>query len=156
MKTDIKRRLLLKGSLGVSTLGVALGAGLVSPKAVLAWNEAAFHSKSADEAMNALFGSSSAAESADVKLEAPEIAENGAVVPIKISTEMAAESVSVIAPNNPIPLVATFVLGEGAKAFASTRIKMGKTGDVVAIVKSGGGLHSAKKNVKVTVGGCGG
>jgi sulfur-oxidizing protein SoxY len=156
MKTDIKRRLLLKGSLGATTLGVALGAGLLSPKAVLAWNEAAFHAKSADEAMNTLFGSSAAAESADVKLEAPEIAENGAVVPIKITTEMAAESISVIAPNNPIPLVATFMLGAGTKAFASTRIKMGKTGDVVAVVKSGSGLHSAKKNVKVTVGGCGG
>jgi sulfur-oxidizing protein SoxY len=78
-------------------------------------------------------------------------------VPVTITTSIAdAESISIIASNNPVPLVANFILGKGAAGFASTRIKMGKTGDVIAVVKAGGKLHSAKKEVKVTIGGCGG
>ena len=66
------------------------------------------------------------------------------------------ESISVIAANNPVPLVANYNLGEGTQGFVSTRIKMGKSGDVIAVVKSGSKLYSANKGVKVTIGGCGG
>jgi sulfur-oxidizing protein SoxY len=66
------------------------------------------------------------------------------------------ESITIIASNNPVPLVANFIMGTGASGFVSTRIKMGKTGDVVGVVKAGGKLYSAKKEVKVTIGGCGG
>ncbi|MET0094148.1 MAG: thiosulfate oxidation carrier protein SoxY, partial [Sedimenticola sp.] len=109
------------------------------------------------DALNALLGSSDMADSGDIKIKAPDIAENGAVVPITVSTGMAGvESISIIAANNPVPLVASFNMGEGAQGFVSTRIKMGKTGDVVAVVKAGGKLLSNRKEVKVTIGGCGG
>jgi len=155
---NIQRRILLKGSIAAGSLGVAVGAGLLAPKMVLAaWNEAAFAAKEVPDALNALLGSSSVEESGEIKIKAPDIAENGAVVPVTVSTGMAGvESVAVIAANNPVPLIANFNLGEGAEGFVSTRIKMGKSGDVIAVVKADGKLYSTKKEVKVTIGGCGG
>ena len=153
-----QRRILLKGSLAAGALGVAVGSGLLTPRKVLAaWPEEAFGAKTLDDAVKAITGADEMAESADVKLGVPEIAENGAVVPVKVSTSITGvESISVIAVNNPSPLVASFALGEGAEGFVSTRIKMGKSGDVVAVVKADGKVYSAKKEVKVTIGGCGG
>ncbi|MES9936756.1 MAG: thiosulfate oxidation carrier protein SoxY [Sedimenticola sp.] len=155
---NMKRRIFVKGSLAAGALGVAVGAGLLTPRAVLAaWPKEAFEAKKLSDALNALHGSSDTAESGDIKIKAPDIAENGAVVPITVSTDMAGvESISIVAANNPVPLVASFNLGEGAVGFVSTRIKMGKTGDVVAVVKAGGKLQSNRKEVKVTIGGCGG
>ncbi|OOZ36371.1 thiosulfate oxidation carrier protein SoxY [Solemya velesiana gill symbiont] len=155
---NMKRRVFLKGSVAASALGVAVGAGLLTPKAVLAaWSKEAFEAKKIPDALNALLGSSDMADSGDIKIKAPDIAENGAVVPITVSTGIAGvESISIIAANNPVPLVASFNMGEGAQGFVSTRIKMGKTGDVVAVVKAGGKLQSNRKEVKVTIGGCGG
>ncbi len=152
------RRVLLKGSMAVGALGVAVGAGLLTPRAVLAaWPEAAFTAKTVPEALKALTGSDAPAASADIKIKAPDIAENGAVVPVTVTTSIqGVESISVIAENNPVPLVASYNLGEGAEGFVSTRIKMGKSGDVIAVVKSGSKLYSANKGVKVTIGGCGG
>jgi sulfur-oxidizing protein SoxY len=102
-------------------------------------------------------GVSSASASDAIKIKAPDIAENGAVVPVSISTEMAdVESIALLAEGNNSPLVATFMMGAGGVPDVSTRIKMGKTSDVIAVVKAGGKLHSARKSVKVTIGGCGG
>lgn len=153
-----QRRIMLKGSLAASALGVAVGAGLLTPRAVLAaWPEAAFKAKDAAGAMTALTGLDQMSESADIRIKAPDIAENGAVVPVTVETSIeGVESISIIAVNNPAPLIASFELGEGAVGFVSTRIKMGKSGDVIAVVKGGGKLQSAKKEVKVTIGGCGG
>jgi sulfur-oxidizing protein SoxY len=158
MSTEIKRRIFLKRSLAAGTVGVAAATGLLAPQQVLAaWNKTAFESKDLPGALNALLGSSDTAESADIKVKAPDIAENGAVVPITVDTSMEGiESITVIASNNPVPLVANFIMGTGALGFVSTRIKMGKTGDVIGVVKAGGKLYSAKKEVKVTIGGCGG
>lgn len=158
MSTDNKRRLLLKGSLATGAVGVAMGAGLLSPQQVMAaWPEGAFKAKGLPEALRELFGSDAISDSAEIDLKAPEIAENGAVVPITVTTTIAGvESIALLAPENPVPLIATFVLGEGAEGYASTRIKMGKTGSVVAVVKAGDKLYSAQKEVKVTLGGCGG
>ena len=158
METDRKRRILLKGSLAATTLGVAAGAGLLTPTSVLAaWSEEAFGAKSVPDALKALMGSDQSEESGDIKIKAPDIAENGAVVPVTVSTGIeGVESIAIIAVNNPSPLIANFNLGEGAEGFVSTRIKMGKSGDVVAVVKAGGKLLSTKKEVKVTIGGCGG
>jgi len=158
METDVKRRILLKGSLTAGAIGVAVAAGLLAPARVLAaWPDKAFAAKGLPEMLQALMGDENTEESGDIKIKAPDIAENGAVVPVTISTSIAgAESIAVIAINNPAPLVASYELGEGAEGFVSTRIKMGKSGDVVAVVKSGGKLYSAKKGVKVTIGGCGG
>jgi len=153
-----QRRILLKGSLAASAVGVAVGSGLLTPRMVLAaWPEEAFGAKTLGDAVKALTGADEITESEDVKLGVPEIAENGAVVPVKVSTSIeGVESISVIAVNNPSPLIASIDLGEGAEGFVSTRIKMGKSGDVVAVVKANGKLYSAKKEVKVTIGGCGG
>jgi len=104
-----------------------------------------------------LFGSDAAEASDAIKIKAPDIAENGAVVPITIETGMAdVKNIALIAAENSTPLVADFQLSADSVPFVSTRIKMGKTGDVVAVVKAGGKLHSARKSVKVTIGGCGG
>jgi sulfur-oxidizing protein SoxY len=158
MNTSTKRRVFLKGSMAATAVGVAVGAGLLAPRAVLAaWPEEAFKTKEMGAALKALLGSDAASESADIEVKAPDIAENGAVVPITIETKLKdVESITVLAEKNPVPLVATHAMGKGADGFVSMRIKMGATGNVIAIVKSGGKLFSAKKEVKVTVGGCGG
>ena len=154
MTIDNKRRLLLRGTLGAGALA---GAGLLAPRAVLAaWPKEAFTAKTVDEGMSALLQGKPTA-SGEVSIKAPDIAENGAVVPITVETTLAdVESISVFIANNPSPLAASFVLGTGASAFAATRVKMGKTSDVIAVVKAGGALQSASKEVKVTIGGCGG
>ncbi|MCB1772623.1 MAG: thiosulfate oxidation carrier protein SoxY [Gammaproteobacteria bacterium] len=155
---NTKRRVFLKGSLAAGTIGVAAGAGLLAPQAVIAaWNEAAFKAKSIDDALTAALGGASNTASDAIKIKAPDIAENGAVVPVSVSTDMAgAQSIALLAEGNASPLVATFELGAGAMADVSTRIKMGKTSDVIAVVKADGKLYSARKSVKVTIGGCGG
>jgi len=92
-----------------------------------------------------------------VKIKAPDIAENGAVVPITVSSTLPdIESISIIAAKNPSPLAASFQLSSMSEGYVSTRIKMGKTSNVIAVVKSGGKLYSATQEVKVTIGGCGG
>ncbi len=154
--TEMKRRIFLKGSLAAGAVGVA--AGLLTPQAVLAaWNKAAFEAKDISGALNGLYGSDAPDASDTIKIKAPDIAENGAVVPITIETDAAdVSSIALIAAENGTPLVADFNLTADSVPFVSTRIKMGKTGDVVAVVKAGGKLMSAKKSVKVTIGGCGG
>ncbi|MCB1787692.1 MAG: thiosulfate oxidation carrier protein SoxY [Chromatiaceae bacterium] len=155
---NIKRRVFLKGSLAAGTVGVAVGAGLLAPQAVVAaWNEKAFQAKSVDEALTDALGAASNTASDAIKIKAPDIAENGAVVPVSVAADMdGVESIALLAEGNNTPLVATFMLGAGAVPDVSTRIKMGKTSDVIAVVKAGGKLHSARKSVKVTIGGCGG
>ncbi|QKQ25424.1 thiosulfate oxidation carrier protein SoxY [Candidatus Reidiella endopervernicosa] len=153
-----QRRTFLKGSLAAGTVGVAVGAGLLAPRAVMAaWPKAAFEANDFGAAISGVAGSSDAADSGDVKIKAPDIAENGAVVPITVSTSLPnVESITILSANNNTPLSASFNLSASAEGFVSTRIKMGKTSDVVAVVKSGGKLFKSSKNVKVTIGGCGG
>jgi sulfur-oxidizing protein SoxY len=155
---NVNRRLMLKGATATGALAIAAGAGLLAPRAVLAaWPKAAFEAKSMEDALNGATGSSEATASDKVKIKAPDIAENGAVVPITVSTTLdGVESISLIAKENPSPLTSTYMLGAGAEGYVSTRIKMGKTSDVIAVVKAGGKLYSATKEVKVTIGGCGG
>ena len=152
------RRVLLKGTLAAGATGIAISAGLLTPKAALAaWPKAAFEAKDSKAALEASMGSSNMTESADIKLKAPDIAENGAVVPITVTSNIAGtEAISVVVAENATPLAATFNLGANTSGFVSTRIKMGKTSDVTAVVKAGGKLYSTSKNVKVTIGGCGG
>jgi len=158
MNTSMKRRVFLKGSLAASAMGAAVGAGLLTPQAVLAaWPKAAFESKKVEDSLNSLMGSGLTGASNDISIKAPDIAENGAVVPVTVSTTIAGvESIAILAEKNPSPLAASFDLGKGAQGFVSTRIKMGKTGDVIGVVKAGGKLYAARKGVKVTIGGCGG
>ncbi len=155
---NTNRRTFMKSSAAAGAFGVAVSAGLITPGAVLAaWPKAAFEAKDSNSAISSALGSSSTTESADIALKAPEIAENGAVVPITITSKIAGtESISILIPKNPTPLTATFKMGEGAEGFVSTRVKMSKTSDILIVVKAGGKLYSTKKEVKVTIGGCGG
>jgi sulfur-oxidizing protein SoxY len=155
---DAKRRLLLKGSLGAGAVGLAVGAGLLAPRAVLAaWPEAAFKATDTATALTDLMGSDAAETSDAVKIKAPDIAENGAVVPVTVEGDIeGAKSIAIIASGNNTPLIASFDLGENTLPFVSTRIKMAKTADVVAVVQTDSGLLSNAKSVKVTIGGCGG
>ena len=155
--TNMKRRTFLKGSIATGAVGAAVGAGLLTPQMVLAaWPKSAFEATTVDDAVNGLFGSTSLAGSDQIKIKAPDIAENGAVVPVSVTTDLAAESITILAEKNASPLAASFILGSGTEGYVSTRIKMGKTSSVIAVVKSDGKLLSAGKEVKVTIGGCGG
>ena len=155
---NTNRRSFLKSSVTASAIGVAVSAGLITPRAVLAaWPKAAFEATDVNGALSSALGSSNAASSGDIKLKAPDIAENGAVVPVTVTSKIAGtESISILVAKNATPLAAKFNLASNTEGFVSTRIKMGKTSDVVAVIKAGGKLYTAKKEVKVTIGGCGG
>ncbi|MGM0541195.1 MAG: thiosulfate oxidation carrier protein SoxY [Pseudomonadota bacterium] len=155
----MKRRSFLKSTLATGAAAVAVNAGLLTPSTVLAdWNTKAFTAKTSDDAISAIFGSSNATASDDVKLKAPAIAENGAVTPVTVDATGidGVESIAILATKNPIPLVCEYTFAPSALGYVSTRIKMGQTMDVVAIVKAGGKLLKAEQEVKVTIGGCGG
>ncbi len=155
---SMKRRIFLQGSLAAGVVGAAATAGLLVPTRVLAaWPAAAFDAKKVDEALNALVGSAASEASGKITIKAPDIAENGSVVPVTVTADLpGVTSISIVAENNPSPLTASFELGKGTEGYVATRIKMGKTSNVIAVVKAGGKLYSAKKEVKVTIGGCGG
>ena len=155
---NTNRRSFLKTSATAGAVSVAVGAGLLTPRAVLAaWPKNAFEAKDLNAALKAAMGSSSLTDSGDIKLKAPDIAENGAVVPITVTSKIpGTESISILIPNNATPLAANFNLSSNTQGYVSTRVKMGKTSDVIAVVKAGGKLYSSKKEVKVTIGGCGG
>ncbi|TDY01680.1 thiosulfate oxidation carrier protein SoxY [Thiohalophilus thiocyanatoxydans] len=154
----MQRRTFLKGSLAGSTVAVAVGAGLLTPGAVMAaWPKRAFETEDMQTAMNDLFGTAQTEPTDDISIKAPDIAENGAVVPVSITSGIAGiEEIAIIAEKNGTPLAANFKLADNAKGFVSTRIKMAKTSNVIAVVKAGGKAYSARKEVKVTIGGCGG
>ena len=155
----MKRRSFLKGTLATGAAAVAVNAGLLMPNTVLAaWNKKAFEAKSTDDALNAMYGSAGATDSGDIKLKAPAIAENGAVTPITVdaSAVSGVESISILASKNPVPLCCEYSFASGAQGYVSTRIKMGQTMNVVAVVNAGGKLMKAEQEVKVTIGGCGG
>jgi sulfur-oxidizing protein SoxY len=139
-------------------VAVAVGAGLISPRQVLAaWPKGAFEAKSVNDAMKGVVGTDLAPASDAIKLDAPDIAENGAVVPVKVTAEMdGVESITIMAEKNQTPLVASFNFAANAHGYVSTRIKMGQTSNIIAVVKAGGKVFSARKEVKVTIGGCGG
>ena len=156
--TQLHRRTFLKGTLATSVVAVAAGAGLLKPARVLAaeWPKNAFDAKSVEDALKNLYGNAGAAESTSIKIKAPIQAENGAVVPFTVTTTLPnVESIAVMVEKNAQPLVCNVAL-KGADGFFSARMKMGSTSDVHCVVKSGGKLFSAKQNIKVTVGGCGG
>ncbi|PCI06874.1 MAG: thiosulfate oxidation carrier protein SoxY [Gammaproteobacteria bacterium] len=152
------RRILLKSTLTAGATGLAISAGLLTPKSVLAaWPKAAFEAKDANTALKAALGSSNVIESKDIKLKAPKIAENGASVTVTVTSKIVnTESISIIIAENNMPLAATFNLSKTTKGTVTTRVKIGKSSDVTAVVKAEGKLYSTSRNVKVTIGGCGG
>jgi sulfur-oxidizing protein SoxY len=156
----MKRRIFLKGSLATGAIGMAVSTGLLTPRTTLAaWAKEAFEAKDVNSALSGLFGTSELTGDTEGKItiKAPDIAENGAVVPVSVTTDITGiESISLFAEKNANPLAATFNLGPGTEGYVSTRIKMGKTSSVIAVVKTGDKLFSTGKEVKVTIGGCGG
>ncbi|MDP3761428.1 MAG: thiosulfate oxidation carrier protein SoxY [Ramlibacter sp.] len=140
----------------------AIVAGLLAttglfPRAALAFNKAAFDAKTVAEAVKA-FGGGAPAESKDVTLTAPDIAENGAVVPFGVATTLAGvKQMLILVEKNPSALVAKFDVTDAVEPNFSTRAKMGQSSDVYAVaITADGKAHFAKKEVKVTLGGCGG
>jgi sulfur-oxidizing protein SoxY len=156
MNTDMKRRLFLKASLAGGAVGIAAGAGLLTPRVVLAaWNEAAFKAESIADALKAGMGGDAMADSAEVTIDAPDDPENGAVVPVAVATTLSGvQSIALLVEKNIKPLCGIFHLGKRMKPGVSIRVKVGESADIIAVVKSGDKLYSARKAVKVTVGGC--
>jgi sulfur-oxidizing protein SoxY len=151
MKT---RRETLQQSMVV--LGLLSAAGFV-PREALAFNKSAFEAKSVADAAKA-FGGGAPTESKEVTLTAPDIAENGAVVPMTVASSLPnLKHLLVLVEKNPNALVAMFDVNDALEPIFATRAKMGQTSDVyaVAITQDGKALY-AKKEVKVTLGGCGG
>lgn len=150
------RRSFLGFVCNTGALAIAAAAGLLkSGQARAAWNKSGFESKAFAEAMKNL-GVVNPADSRDIVITAPDIAENGAVVPIAVTSRIPnTQQISIVAEKNPFPLAATFDVANGGEGYVSTRIKMGQTSDVWAVVKAGGKYFTARKEVKITVGGCG-
>ncbi|MEY9125964.1 thiosulfate oxidation carrier protein SoxY [Bradyrhizobium yuanmingense] len=151
------RRLILQGAASVALLG--LGNLPFAPARAAAndkYPEEAFRQKSEADAIKALHGK--AAEPSDkVKLDAPEIAENGGVVPISVTTTLdKVTSISFFVAENPNALAASYRIPDGTIPAVANRLKMARTTKLTAIVEADGKLYSATKEVKVTVGGCGG
>ena len=153
---DVRRSFLkLAGSVGA--LAAIGAAGLLRAAAAWAanWNKAGFESKSLADVLKSL-GAASPAESRDIAITAPDIAENGAVVPVAVTSRIPnTQQISIVAEKNPFPLAATFEVSSGSEGYVSTRIKMGQTSDVWAVVRADGKFFTARKEIKITVGGCG-
>lgn len=160
MRMVAKRRHVLAG-LMASTAGILVGNRVAfadTGVVVSASNypAKAFSQKGQDAALQALYGTSTVTPGS-VTLDAPDIAENGAVVPVSVSTSLSnVTSITLLALDNPSTIAASYQIPAGTTPAVSSRIKLAKTTDVVAIVQAGGKLYSASKNVKVTLGGCGG
>jgi len=139
--------------------GVALLALATLPRTLLAaaWPQKSFNSTAAGDALRELLGTDITTASDLIELKVPEIAENGAVVPVSIKTSLEnVESISIVVKNNPRPMAASFEIPPGTLPDIASRIKMGETSDVMAVVKTSNGIYSTAKTVKVTIGGCGG
>jgi len=152
------RRNLMQASGGATVMALAVSAGLVKSADAFAedWNKAAFDTKGLQETVKA-FGGSAAVESKDISITSPDIAENGAVVPVSVTSKLGkTESISILVEKNPNALSASFEIPGGTEPFISTRVKMGQTSNVYALVKAEGKYYFATKEIKVTLGGCGG
>ena len=155
----MNRRDALRVSGGSTVMALMLSAGLLKAGDVAAqeWNKNAFETKNLNDTVRAL-GGTMATESKDITfVNAPDIAENGAVVPIGVQSKIPkTEMIAILVEKNPNSLSAAFTIPEGTEAVVSTRVKMGQTSNVHAVVKADGKFYFATKEVKVTLGGCGG
>ncbi|HYD81626.1 MAG TPA: thiosulfate oxidation carrier protein SoxY [Paucimonas sp.] len=141
-----------------TVFSLALAAGLIKTSDALAeeWNKAAFDTKNLNDTIKAL-GGVSAAPSKDVVITAPDIAENGAVVPVAVSSTLPnVQQIAILIEKNPNMLSANITIPAGTEPAVSTRVKMSQTSNVHALVKADGKWLMATKEIKVTLGGCGG
>lgn len=155
---NYSRRKALKAGGGAGVLALLFAAGIVRPGEVLAQGGSldAFSMKTVPDAMRAL-GAQNPAVSDAIQIKAPEIAENGAVVPVTIESKLpGTESITLLIEKNPQPLAASFNIPAGTEPNVSTRVKIGQSSDVYALVKAEGKFYMTKKEIKITLGGCGG
>jgi sulfur-oxidizing protein SoxY len=157
---DTNRRHALKAGSAMSLLTLVAAAGWPTPGAAAAtedWNKAAFDTHSLDETMKAFGGGAPVPSSDVVFFSTPDIAENGAVVPIGITSKVPrTSSIAILIEKNPNTLAAVFDIPPGTDPSLSTRVKMAQTSNVFALVKAEGRYYVASKEIKVTLGGCGG
>jgi sulfur-oxidizing protein SoxY len=152
----MKRREIMKAGGSLAVIAAAISAGVLPQSAFASWNKNAFDAKNLNDVVKAM-GGASAEKSGDIAITAPDIAENGAVVPIAVSSKLAnVESIAILVEKNPSSLAAQFDIPAGTEANVGTRVKMGQSSNVHAVVKAGGKYYVATKEVKVTLGGCGG
>lgn len=155
---DRQRREILKKGGGLALFGALVAAGVLRPSDVRAveWNKEAFQSKTLADALKAL-GASATEKTADVVITAPAIAENGAVVPVTVTSNLPkTESIALLVEKNPNLLAAVFTIPDGTEPHVTTRIKMSESSDVYALVRADGKFYTVAKEIKVTLGGCGG
>ena len=151
------RRSILRLATAGAAASAALAAGLLAPLRALAaqWPVVAFEAKTIEAALKAA-GVTDPVTSQDLTLKAPEIAENGAQVPVEIASNLpGTRTIYVFVDKNPQPLAGTFEFMDGAEPFVSTRIKMGETSNLRAVAQAGGKFYVTVREVKVTIGGCG-
>lgn len=163
------RRAVLQSSTGFSVMALAAANGLFSSgafaqtpaaaapaKLVAEWNKAAFDTKSLQATATAL-GGGPAIESREIIISAPDIAEDGRVVPLNVTSKLAkTEAIAILVEKNPSSLAANFAIPEGTEPFVKTAVKMGQSSNIHALVKADGKYYYATREVKVTLGGCGG
>lgn len=152
---DLERRKALKAGGGLGLLALLGAVGLVRPEVAWAeWQKSAFDAKTMNEALDAL-GVTIPEDTTAIQLTAPEVAENGAVVPVTVESSLArTEQISILVDKNPTMLVSSFTYSEGTEGYLSTRIKMAQTATVIALVKANGKFYRVSREVKVTAGGC--
>ena len=156
---DETRRDVLKKGGGLTLLSLVAAAGWLKPgdASAQAWNKGAFEAKTMDETMKVLGGGAPTQSKDIVFVSTPDIAENGAVVPIGIASSIPkTESIAILIEKNPNMLAASFDLPAGTDPSITTRVKMGQSSNVYALVKADGKYYVASKEIKVTLGGCGG
>ena len=154
----MKRRTLLKAAVTTAQLSLLVGAGAIIPRRLLAqWPADAFHGEKLDDVEKLLFGARSIGDSDLIKIDAPDIAENGRNVPVEVRIELpAVESVTLFSDTNPAPLLARGHFTPEVAPRLALRVKLGGTGNLIAIAEADGKLYRATRPVKVTAGGCGG
>lgn len=159
MNRQLKRRTVLKAGGGMGLLGVLAAMGLLPAGEAMAqqqWNTGAFGARSFADAVKAL-GGAAPTENKGIQITAPDIAENGLVVPVGVTSNIPkTESIAIMVEKNPNLLSAVFNIPNGTDPFVSTRVKLAESTDVYALVKADGKYYFTKKEIKVTLGGCGG
>jgi sulfur-oxidizing protein SoxY len=151
-----KRRQVVRTAGSIAVVGTAASVGFVPTAQAQAWNKAAFDGKNLSDVVKAM-GGAAATPSADIAINAPDIAENGMVVPVGVTSKLGkTESIAILVEKNPNALAASFDIPAGTDANVTTRVKMAQSSNVHALVKADGKYYLATKEVKVTLGGCGG
>ncbi|HKQ26368.1 MAG TPA: thiosulfate oxidation carrier protein SoxY [Burkholderiales bacterium] len=151
MKGQTTRRSALRA------IAVVIATTMLRPLQLLAggWNKPAFEAKAVADALKAI-GITATEESDKFVLNPLEIAENGAIVPLEIASQIpGTDAIYILVDKNPQPLTAVFEFANGAEAFVSTRIKMAESSKIRIIARAGGKFYVTIREVKVTIGGCG-